>query len=99
VRGTRPHVAFYGTKGSLEISRTDYLFQPSRGAAVSVKTREDLEAAHVKSWLDAISGTGTPTANLAAGLSACEAVHLAKAAYWSGKRARFDATATRIIEG
>jgi predicted dehydrogenase len=99
VRGTRPHVAFYGTKGSLEISRTDYLFQPSRGAAVSVKTHEDLEAAHVKSWLDAISGKGTPTANLASGLSACEAVHLAKAAYWSGKRARFDATATRIIEG
>ena len=38
-------------------------------------------------------------ANLASGLSACEAVHLAKAAYWSGKRTRYDATGTQIIEG
>jgi predicted dehydrogenase len=99
VRGTRPHVAFYGTRGSLEISRTDYVFQPSRGSAVTVKSSEDLEAAHVKNWLDAISGRGPTSANLASGLSACEAVHLAKAAYWSGKRTHYDATGTQIIEG
>lgn len=100
VRGTKPSVTFFGTKGSLEISRVDYVFQPTRGAAVVVKaSEEELELAHAKNWVDAIAGTASVNADLSAGLSACEAVHLARAAYWSGKRTHYDATATRIIEG
>jgi predicted dehydrogenase len=90
VPGVRPHVAFYGTQGSLEITRENYIFRPARKHAIEVKATERLDAAHARNWVDAISGTSPINADLAAGLSACEAVHLARAAYWTGKRVRYD---------
>jgi len=51
---------------------------------------ENLDGAHAANWLAAIAGTAPVNADLAAGLSACDAVHLARAAYWSGKRAHYD---------
>ncbi len=55
-----------------------------------MKAAENLEAAHAANWLDAIAGSAPVNADLSAGLSACEAVHLARAAYWSGNRVHYD---------
>jgi predicted dehydrogenase len=97
--GVKPHVAFYGTEGTLEISRANYVFRPACKHAVEVKAAENLDAAHARNWLDAIAGSAAVNADLSAGLSACEAVHLARAAYWSGKRVHYNEQGTRIIEG
>ena len=61
-----------------------------RKHAIEVKAAGNLDVAHATNWLDAISGSMPANATLATGLSACEAVHLARAAYWSGKRASYD---------
>ena len=90
IPGIKPHVAFYGTEGTLEISRTNYIFRAARKHAVEVKATGNLDAAHATNWLDAIDGTAPVNGDLAAGLSACDAVHLARAAYWCGKRVRYD---------
>jgi predicted dehydrogenase len=90
IPGVKPHVAFYGTEGTLEISRTNYSFRAARKHAVEVKATGNLDGAHATNWLDAIAGAAPVNGNLAAGLSACDAVHLARAAYWSGKRLRYD---------
>lgn len=90
IPGVKPHVAFYGTEGTLEISRTNYVFRAARKHAIEVKAAENLDAAHARNWLDAISGSASVNADLSAGLSACDAVHLARAAYWSGKRVHYD---------
>jgi hypothetical protein len=90
IPGVKPHVAFYGTEGTLEISRTNYVFRPAHKHAVEVKAAGNLDAAHATNWLDAIFGSAAVNADLPAGLSACEAVQLARAAYWSGKRVHYD---------
>jgi predicted dehydrogenase len=99
IPGVKPHVAFYGTTGTLEISRGSYIFRPARKHAVEVKASEHVDAAHARNWLDAIAGSAPVNADLAAGLSACEAVHLARAAYWSRNRVHFAEHGDRILEG
>ena len=97
IAGVDPHVIFQGTKGSLQVSRTGFVFQSPRGAPVEVRAAMDLDQAHAINWLDAIDQGRTPSAPLAAGLSACEAVHLARAAYWTGKRTRYDESVSKIL--
>jgi predicted dehydrogenase len=98
VPGVKPHVTFYGTDAYLEISRTNSIFKANRKHAVEVKATENLDAAHATNWLDAIDGTAAINADINKGLSACDAVDLARAAYWSGKRMRYDEHG-RIVEG
>ena len=98
VPGVKPHVTFYGTDAYLEISRTNYILKANRKHAVEVKATENLDAAHATNWLDAIDGTAAINADINKGLSACDAMHLARAAYWSGKRTRYDEKG-RIVEG
>ncbi|MGD9648410.1 MAG: Gfo/Idh/MocA family protein [Pirellulales bacterium] len=93
-----PHVLFQGTKGSLRVARDLFVYQPQRGSAVEVPAAMNLDQAHTIDWLDAIDQGRAPSAPLSAGLSACEAVQLAKAAYWTGKRTRYDESATKILE-
>jgi predicted dehydrogenase len=98
VPGVKPHVTFYGTDGYLEITRANYIFKANRKHAVEVKATENLDAAHARNWLDAIEGTTAINADINKGLSACDAVHLARVAYWSGKRTHYDEKG-RIVEG
>ncbi|MCX6549664.1 MAG: hypothetical protein NTY02_01430 [Acidobacteria bacterium] len=94
----RPSVFFQGTEGSLDIARDGYVFRPNKGAPVEVKSAEDLELAHVTSFLDAVRDGGRPSADIEIGIQACNPVHLAKAAYWGRKRMRFDASGKKIQE-
>jgi predicted dehydrogenase len=98
VSGVNPHVAFHGTKGVLEISRDQYTYRPERGQPVEVKAEKDLDDAHTANWLDAIDNGTAPSAPLSAGLSACRAIHLAQAAYWTGKRTKYNAAGEIILE-
>jgi predicted dehydrogenase len=92
----RPSVFFQGTKGSLDIARDGYVFRPNTGTPVEVKTTENLELAHVTSFLDAVRDGKRPSADIEIGVQACDPVHLARAAYWTRTRTRFDPSGTKI---
>jgi len=98
VTTTRPSVLFQGTEGSLEIARDGYIFRPNKGAPVEQKSGENLELAHVTSFLDAVKQGRRPSADIEIGVQACRPVHLATAAYWNRRRMRFDPTGSRIEE-
>jgi predicted dehydrogenase len=94
----RPSVFFQGTEGSLDIARDGYVFRPNKGAPVEQRSSENLELAHVTSFLDAVKEGRRPSADIEVGIQACNPVHLAKAAYWQRKRMRFDPSGSRIEE-
>ena len=48
-----------------------------------MKATENLDTAHATNWLDAIDGSAADQRRHRHGLSACDAVHLARAAYWA----------------
>ena len=73
------------------------MFRPNKGAPVEEKSTENLELAHVTSFLDAVKD-GRPSAGIEIGVQACQPFHLAKAAYWRRKRMRFDASGARFEE-
>lgn len=98
IRNDRPGVLFQGTEGTLELTRSGYVFQPYKGEAEVVETKENLEVAHATSFLDALKTGTKPSADMQTGIEACNPVHLAKAAYWQRKRMKFDATGKKIVE-
>ena len=98
LNGVKPHVAFHGTKGTLEIGREGYTYRPERGQVIEVKAEKDIDDAHTTNWLDAIEKGTAASAPLVTGLSACRAIHLAQAAYWTGKRTKYDDAGEKILE-
>ncbi len=98
IRNDRPGVFFEGTEGTLDLTRSGYIFQPYKGAAEVYESKENLEVAHATSFLDAVKNNTKPSADIQTGLDACNPVHLAKAAYWKKKRMKFDPSGKKIIE-
>ena len=94
----RPSVFFQGTEGSLDIARDGYVYRPNTGQPVEVTTKENLEVAHATDFLDAIKEGRKPSADIETGVQACNPIHLAKTAYWTRKRMRFDAQGLKIEE-
>lgn len=82
LRNDRPSVLFEGTQGLLEVARNGFIFTPREGEPVRVDTQEDLERAHTKNFLDAVTEGAKPNAPLEAGLSASVPVLLAVKSYW-----------------
>jgi hypothetical protein len=91
-------VFFQGTEGSLDLARDGFVYRPNKGQPVEQKSSEILEIAHVTEFLDAIKEGRKPNADIEIGVQACNPIHLAKAAYWSRKRMRFDAAGVTIQE-
>jgi predicted dehydrogenase len=83
LRDDRPSVAFEGTEGLLELARDGYIFTPRTGNAVRVDATENLERAHTKNFLYAITQGTAPNAPLEAGVAASVPVLMAVKAYWS----------------
>ena len=83
LRDDRPSVVFEGTEGRLQIARDGYIFTPRSGDAVRVDTTENLERAHTRNFLDAITQGTQPNAPLEAGVAASVPVLMAVKAYWS----------------
>jgi predicted dehydrogenase len=80
-----PSVFFEGTEGTLDLSRSGYVFTPNKGAPVRVDATVGLERSHTKNFLDAIL-LGTPvSAPLKAGIEASLPVQLALRAYRTNK--------------
>jgi len=85
LRDESPSVFFQGTSGVLNITRGGYTYTPNGGEAVAFKSTQDLELAHTRNFLDAITN-GTPvSAPLGAGLDATLPVQMCLASYWSHK--------------
>lgn len=97
VRDERPGLTFLGTEGTLEITRADYVFTPKMGAAVTVKAEGSLETAHASNFLDAMAGKAKQTADVGVAYESCLPQLVARAAYWSGKRARYAAGRGEIV--
>lgn len=97
VKNERASVFFGGTDGTLDIARDGYVFRPNKGEPQIVRSTENLEAAHVTNFLDAVKNNSRPSAAIEIGVEACNPVHLAKAAYWSKKPARFSADGKKIV--
>lgn len=93
----RPTVEFLGTEGTLDLARSSYIFKPKKGAAVEVKAEGSLETAHAADFLDAVAKGTKPSADLITGLEGLLPCHLSRAAYWSGRRARWDAERQEIV--
>lgn len=98
IRNERPGVFFQGTEGTLDLTRSGYIFQPYKGSPEVYESKENLEVAHATNFLDAIKNGTKPSADIQTGIDACNPVHLAKAAFWQRKRMKFDATGKKIIE-
>lgn len=87
IRDEHPTVFFEGTKGTLNLTRAGYTFTPNDGEPVVFNSKQDLEAAHTKNFLDAVI-TGSPvSAPLTAGLEATLPVQMCLKSYWSHKTA------------
>lgn len=97
IRNDRPGVFFQGTEGTLEITRAEYVFTPTKGDVQVVKAEGSLEIAHAADFLDAVKSGKRPSADLQTGIEACNPVHLAKAAFWTRKRMKFDPTGAKIV--
>jgi predicted dehydrogenase len=83
LRNDRPSVLFEGTNGLLELARDGYIFTPKTGEATRVDSRENLELAHTRNFLDAVTQGTAPNAPLEAGVAASVPVLLAVQSYWS----------------
>lgn len=98
IRNERPGVFFQGTEGTLDLTRSGYIFQPYKGSSEVYESKENLEVAHATNFLDAIKSGTKPSADIQTGIEACNPVHLAKAAFWRRKRMKFDAMGKRMVE-
>jgi hypothetical protein len=83
IRNDHPSVFFEGTEGSLDLSRDSYTFTPNQGPAVEVSSKEGLEKAHTRNFIDAIVSGVPVNAPLQAGLDASLPVQMALRSYWS----------------
>jgi predicted dehydrogenase len=99
LRDDRPGVFFQGTEGSLLLARDGYVYTPPKGQPVEVSASEDLDLAHARNFLEAVNTNRRPSCDIATGLEGVRPCHLARAAYWSGKRASFDAARNLITLG
>jgi hypothetical protein len=79
-------VLFEGTEGLLDLSRDGYTFTPRSGASETVNSTENLEGAHTRNFLDAITGVNKPNAGFEAGISATRPVQMALKAYQTRRR-------------
>ncbi len=86
IRDDRPSVLFEGTEGLLELARDGYSFTPRSGQPEVVNSSENLERAHTRNFLDAITDDGKSNAGLQAGISATRPVQMALEAYRTGRR-------------
>jgi predicted dehydrogenase len=86
IRNDHPSVLFEGTEGLLDISRTGYTFTPRSGSSETVGSTENLERAHTRNFLDAITGVAKPNATFDIGISATRPVQMALEAYRTGRR-------------
>jgi predicted dehydrogenase len=83
LRDDRPSVLFEGTEGLLELARDGYVFTPNAGEAVRFDTKANLEIAHTKNFLDAVTSGTAPNAPLQAGIAASVPVLMAVESYRS----------------
>ena len=86
IRNDRPSVLFEGTEGLLDLSREGYTFTPRSGPPETVSSTENLERAHTRNFLDAITGANKPNAGFEAGISATRPVQMALRAYQTRRR-------------
>lgn len=85
IRNHHPSVFFEGTEGTLDLAREGFTFTPNAGEAVRVDSRESLERAHTKNFLDAVISGNKVNAPVKAGIEASLPVQMALRSYWSHK--------------
>ncbi len=97
VASPRPSVEFLGTEGTFEISRADYVFRPHKGEPITVRAEENLDLSHARNFVQACLTGAKPSAGVDEGLAGLLPCHMARAAYWTGNRARYDTERELIV--
>ncbi len=98
IKNQHDSVLFHGTKGKLELFRAGYIYTPHEGSQIVFDNKESLDRAHMQNFLDAMILGKKVSAPIEIGLEAVRPSHLAAASYWSGKRMKFNADQTGIVE-
>ncbi|MHB1701958.1 MAG: Gfo/Idh/MocA family protein [Acidobacteriaceae bacterium] len=80
-----PSVYFEGTRGTLNLTREGYTLAPNQGEPITVRSKQNLEQAHTKNFIDAVLLGDKVNAPLSIGLAATLPVQMAVHSYWSGK--------------
>jgi predicted dehydrogenase len=97
IKDDRPGVLFQGTEASLFLARDGFVVIPNNGKSFEVSATEDLTLAHINDFLDAMGGNRPPNAGPETALEGLRPCYLARAAFWRGKRARYDAAGDSIV--
>jgi predicted dehydrogenase len=87
IHDAHPTVFFEGTNGTLNLTRGGYTFTPNDGEPVVFNSKQDLEVAHTKNFVDAVLTGSAVSAPLSAGLDATLPVQMCLKSYWSHKTA------------
>lgn len=85
IHNDKPSVFFEGTEGSLNITRSGFVYTPNKGEPVTVKAQGSLEEAHTANFLDAVTQGKPLNAPLQAGVEATLPVQMALRSYWAHK--------------
>ncbi len=85
-------IEFYGTGGSLMITRSQYTFTPpgQRAEPVVVQAEGNLNDAHVRNFIAAVQSRGTPSSDVVSAHRSALASHLGKLAYLQKERVTLD---------
>ncbi len=83
IRNDHPSVFFEGTEGTLDLARDGYTLTPNKGDATRVDSTENLERAHTRNFLDAVTMGSKVNAPVQAGIEASRPVQMALRSYWS----------------
>ncbi len=87
------HIVFYGTEGTLLISRSRYEFRPKRKSASATvyKVSKTLDQDHVRNFLECCRSRKTPNCTAEQGHKAAQVSILAKMSYMMKRRIDLDA--------
>ncbi|HVE43212.1 MAG TPA: Gfo/Idh/MocA family oxidoreductase [Planctomycetota bacterium] len=91
-------IAFFGDRGTLTISGTQYSIKDLSGAEVAKGQSNASDAVHLQNFLDGIRGTAPLNAEIEEGFKSTLLCHLGNISYRTGRTLRFDPKA-RAIEG
>ena len=84
-------IEFYGTGGSLSITRGEYVWRPTEGGqGVTVKPTEEGTGPHVRNFVESVRARRQPSSDIVSGFLSSRATLLARQAFREKKRLHLD---------
>lgn len=90
-------IVFYGEKGSLVVTHSDYRVFDMEGKELDKRSAAYSDALHIGNFLASIRGEQTPNAEIEEGVKSTALCHLGNIAYRTGRTVTFDPQARRVM--